>query len=177
MATNQPDDQPPERPRRRRRDDDDDRPPQKSGKTNLTLILLGVGGFFVVSTACVILGGLALMGMAMRMTPNNMPINPPNSPPVTSSESSDKPLKSNVDRDRFQREIFGKSANEVTAQLGTPSMKKTDPKDSNLEWWYYTGTNPQTGLETKVPNTLNGALVRLQFFAGRVIKVEWEPKQ
>ncbi len=88
-----------------------------------------------------------------------------------------RPLKSDVNRPQFELDVFGKSPTDVTTMLGTPSMKKKDPTDGNVEWWYYTGANPATGLPVKLPNTANGALVKLKFLANMVVEVEWEPKQ
>jgi hypothetical protein len=177
MTTERPDDVPPERdpedrPRRRRRDDDDfdDRPRRKSGNsTSLILILLGVGAFVVVSGGCLIvvcIAAITALGSNANSTFS-----------AVASQVKYQPLKSDVNRTQFEFDLFGKSPAEVTAMLGTPSMKKKDPANAKSEWWYYTGANPQTGLPTKLPNTANGALVRVRFLNEVLLEVEWEPKQ
>jgi hypothetical protein len=180
MATDQPEDlpperDPPERPRRRRRDDDDDyddRPQRSQGNsTNVILILLGIGAFVVVSGGCLVIVSIAAI-TALGSNANS-------TFSVVSAQQNVKykPLRSDVDRQRFELDLFGKSPTDVTTMLGTPSMKKKDPTDANMEWWYYTGTNPATGLPARLPNTANGALVKLKLLTGIVIEVEWEPKQ
>ena len=179
MSTDRPDDLPPERdppdrPRRRRRDDEDydDRPPRKSGSsTNIILILLGVGAFVVVSGGCLVIVAIA------AITALGSNANSTFSMVSSNVKGNYKPLKSDVNRPQFELDLFGKSPTDVTTVLGTPSMKKKDPTDGNVEWWYYTGANPSTGLPAKLPNTANGALVKLKFLANMVIEVEWEPKQ